>query len=31
MLKQDLLNRKLPQLLSREEMIEILQCEEYGY
>ncbi len=31
MLKQDLLNRKLPPLLSREEMIEILQREEYGY
>jgi len=31
MLKQELLNRKLPPLKSREEMIEILQCEEYGY
>ena len=31
MLKQDLLNRKLPLLLSREEMVEIMQREEYGY
>ncbi len=31
MLKQDLLNRNLPPLLSREEMVEILQREEYGY
>ena len=31
MLKQELLNRKLPPLKSREEMIEILQREEYGY
>ncbi len=31
MLKQELLNRNLPPLLSREEMIEIMQREEYGY
>ena len=31
MLKQELLKRKLPPLKSREEMIEILQREEYGY
>lgn len=31
MLKQELLNRKLPPLKSREEMINILQREEYGY
>lgn len=31
MLKQDLKNRNLPKLLSREEMIEIMQREEYGY
>ena len=31
MLKQELLNRNLPPLLSREEMVEILQREEYGY
>ena len=31
MLKQELLNRKLPALKSREEMIEIMQREEYGY
>lgn len=31
MLKQEILNRKLPPLKSREEMIEILQREEYGY
>lgn len=31
MLKQELLNRNLPPLKSREEMIEILQREEYGY
>ena len=31
MLKQELKNRNLPALLSREEMIEILQREEYGY
>lgn len=31
MLKQELLNRKLPPLLSREEMIEIMQREVYGY
>lgn len=31
MLKQELLNRKLPPLKSQEEMIEILQREEYGY
>lgn len=31
MLKKDLSDRKLPPLLSREEMIEILQREEYGY
>ena len=31
MLKQELLNRKLPPLKSREEMIEIMQREEYGY
>ena len=31
MLKQDLLKRKLPPLLSREEMIEIMQREVYGY
>ena len=31
MLKQELLNRKLPQLKSREEMVEIMQREVYGY
>ncbi len=31
MLKQELINRKLPPLKSREEMMEILQREEYGY
>ena len=31
MLKQDLKARNLPPLLSREQMIEILQREEYGY
>ncbi len=31
MLKQELLNRNLPPLLSRKEMIEIMQREEYGY
>ena len=31
MLKQELLNRKLPPLKSQDEMIEILQREEYGY
>ncbi len=31
MLKKDLLDRNLPPLLSREEMIEIMQREEYGY
>ena len=31
MLKQELLNRNLPPLLPREEMIEIMQREEYGY
>ena len=31
MLKQDLKNRNLPKLLSREEMVEIIQREEYGY
>ena len=31
MLKQELLNRKLPPLKSREEMIEIMQREVYGY
>ncbi len=31
MLKQELLNRNLPPLKSREEMIEIMQREEYGY
>ncbi|MBQ8793342.1 MAG: hypothetical protein IJZ63_01190, partial [Clostridia bacterium] len=31
MLKQELLNRNLPPLKSREEMVEILQREEYGY
>ena len=31
MLKKELLNRKLPPLKSREEMIDILQREEYGY
>ena len=31
MLKQELIKRNLPQLKSREEMIEILQREEYGY
>ena len=31
MLKQEILNRKLPPLKSREEMIEIMQREEYGY
>ena len=31
MLKQELLKRNLPQLKSRQEMIEILQREEYGY
>ena len=31
MLKQELLNRNLPALKSREEMVGILQREEYGY
>ncbi len=31
MLKQELLKRNLPPLKSREEMLEILQREEYGY
>ena len=31
MLKEELLKRNLPSLKSREEMIEILQREEYGY
>ena len=31
MLKQELLNRNLPELLSREEMVEIMQREVYGY
>ena len=31
MLKQELLNRNLPPLKSREEMVEILQREEYCY
>ena len=31
MLKKELSNRNLPPLKSREEMIEILQREEYGY
>lgn len=31
MLKQELLKRKLPPLKTREEMIEIMQREEYGY
>ena len=31
MLNQDLLERNLPPLLSREEMLEIMQREEYGY
>lgn len=31
MLKQDLLNRNLPDLKSREEMVEIMQREVYGY
>ncbi len=31
MLKQELLNRNLPPLLSREEMVEIMQREVYGY
>ncbi len=31
MLKNELLDRKLPSLKSREEMIEIMQREEYGY
>ena len=31
MLKQELLNRKLPPLKSREEMVEIMQREVYGY
>ena len=31
MLKQEVLKRNLPPLKSREEMIEILQREEYGY
>ena len=31
MLRQELLSRNLPPLLSRAEMIEILQREEYGY
>ena len=31
MLKRELTNRNLPPLKSREEMIEILQREEYGY
>ncbi len=31
MLKQELLNRKLPPLKTKEEMIELLQHEVYGY
>ena len=31
MLKQELLNRNLPELLSRDEMVEIMQHEVYGY
>ena len=31
MLKQELKNRNLPALLSREEMVEIMQHEVYGY
>lgn len=31
MLKKDLLNRNLPPLKSREEMVEIMQREVYGY
>ena len=31
MLKQELLNRNLPELKSREEMVEIMQREVYGY
>lgn len=31
MLKQELLKRNLPPLLSREEMVEIMQREVYGY
>ena len=31
MLKQELLNRNLPPLKSREEMVEIMQREVYGY
>ncbi|MBQ8740331.1 MAG: hypothetical protein IJY79_02135 [Clostridia bacterium] len=31
MLKQELKKRNLPKILSREEMIEIMQREEYGY
>lgn len=31
MLKQELIRRNLPPLKSREEMVEILQREEYGY
>ena len=31
MLKQELLNRNLPELRSREEMVEIMQREVYGY
>lgn len=31
MLKQDLLKRNLPKLLSRKEMVEIMQHEVYGY
>ena len=31
MLKQELLNRNLPELRSHEEMVEIMQQEVYGY
>ncbi len=31
MLKELLAERKIPDFLSREEMLDILQCEEYGY
>ena len=31
MLKQELIKRNLPELLSREEMVEIMQREVYGY
>lgn len=31
MLKQELLNRNLPELINREDMVEIMQREVYGY